>query len=91
MKKNNLILLPGFLSILNSITNIFPTVKYIIADNTIEKYSVIQCPICMKIIKNTYRPNSCSHIFCRKCLLKSSTIKMTCPISRQNFHNLIKN
>ena len=43
-----------------------------------------KCAICWNIQKNKSRP-LCGHVFCFKCLVKWSEIKMECPICKMPF------
>ncbi len=47
------------------------------------------CNICLCSCKNSYRPLSCFHYYCKACLLSWSKIKNTCPIYWQKFYQII--
>lgn len=46
-----------------------------------------ECPICYEL-KPQASLNPCNHKFCAKCLMKCLKWGQTCPICRQNFHNV---
>ena len=81
--------LPNFL-----ITNVFGApvfskAKYIIFNDNLKKNNST-CPICLGVPKQFFRPNSCDHYFCKKCLTHWLEIKNNCPISRRPFDEIFQ-
>ena len=81
--------LPCFLDNKNFGVPIFPQVKYIIINDAFKKNHSI-CPICLSIPNQFFRPNSCNHYFCKKCLNHWNHIKSNCPICRIPFNKITK-
>ena len=50
----------------------------------------IICSICQNICNNPCCPDSCSHIFCKKCLYSWKNIKRVCPNCRRKFNKINK-
>ena len=81
--------LPNFLANNNSSFPIFPQFNYLIINDIFIKKQ-LTCPICLQVPKSLYRPNSCSHIFCQKCLNLWIDRKRNCPICRQPINHIVK-
>lgn len=43
------------------------------------------CPICFNFNKDISKQNCSNHYFCRKCLIKWSKQKKSCPMCRKSF------
>ena len=81
--------LPTFLDTNAKVFPIFPTVHYTLIDDILKKPDNI-CPICLRNPKTIYRPNSCNHYFCKKCLKHWISVKKNCPVCIKQFNNIIK-
>ena len=82
-------IIPSFLSGNSLDFQIFPPTNYSIINATFNVLKT-KCPICLIVPKALYRPNSCSHYFCKTCLKKWINIKKNCPICRRTFNEIIK-
>ena len=43
------------------------------------------CGICHNVFDQPYRPDVCSHVFCKQCLFNSSVNSNNCPTCRRSF------
>ena len=82
-------ILPNFLSNGFARYSVFKPISYHII-NDVHFYDKGICPICLKVPKSYFRPNSCFHLFCRKCLIQWIKIKKQCPLCRTIFNNIIQ-
>ena len=82
-------ILPNFLDNNHTNFSIFPQQKYIIINDRIMS-NKFNCPICLESQKALFRPNTCNHCFCKKCINNWSIIKRNCPICRLHFNYIIK-
>ena len=90
IKENLTNVLPDFLSNLNFPNNVFPSIDYIIHDDTNVLNNLQFCPICFTNRLVYFMPDSCSHRFCKKCIFIWSKIKKSCPICRRTYNRIIK-
>lgn len=86
---NSQSILPSFLTFNSSDYSIFPQTVYSII-NDVHFTNNQLCPICLNIPKTFFRPNTCNHLFCRKCLYLWQNQKKNCPMCRKPFKDIIK-
>ena len=82
-------IIPSFLTNNYLALPIFPPTHYSIINDTFNTLK-IKCPICLTDTKVLYRPNTCSHYFCKTCLNTWMNIKKICPICRRTFNEIYK-
>lgn len=87
---NTSTILPNFLVHNKYIKKVFDLSKESLNNNILPIDNLlIQCPICLEKSMDVYRPNSCSHYFCKKCISIWTQVKNECPYCRGNFLYLI--
>lgn len=83
-------LLPNFLNHKKDIKKVFDLSKQPSINNiTSLDHLFIKCPICLKDYLEVYRPNCCTHWFCKICISIWTECKKECPYFRQKFSYLI--
>lgn len=48
-----------------------------------------KCSICLEIIHNEAKLNSCSHTFCYECIIQFSKLENKCPLCKRDYSNII--
>lgn len=48
-----------------------------------------KCSICLEIIQNEAKLNSCSHTFCYECIFQFSKLENKCPLCKRDYSNII--
>lgn len=74
----------------NSVKPVFDLLACPIINNLTPIKPLTLCPICYSYYLQSFRPNSCTHLFCRKYITKWKKTKKQCPICRSKFSYIIK-
>ena len=81
--------LPNFLSFDPHEHTVFEPISYDIVNDLKSKDNSF-CPICLYVPNIYFRPNSCFHRFCKRCLSQWSERKKICPLCRKSFIYILK-
>ena len=81
--------IPSFIISLKKDIKIFDLLSNNIENNIQTFNPICSCPICYNKVYYAYKPNNCSHLFCKRCISSWRKVKKQCPLCRKSFSYIV--